>query len=122
MSRYTKEQCEDVARILAEEKHFQETSGRPEGMIAAGAVINLKHTFADLFAADNPRSPYCGYCGIVRDDRLPCPERGVSGVETRPPHNFLYKGFNREQFLEACGLETETEGTHLPSDILGREH
>ena len=85
-TRYQKSQIEDVARILAEEKHFQETSGRPEGMSAAGAVINLQHTFADLFAADNP--PMCR----VGSHDGPC-----------TPVCWL-DGFNREQFLAACGL------------------
>ena len=96
MSRYGKQHYEDVARILAEEKHFQETSGRPEGMIAAGTVINLKHTFADLFAADNPPSTHCWRCGS---------NRNVVTICIRPNEEHHYGGFNRADFLEACGLE-----------------
>ena len=46
--------------------------------------------FADLFAADNP--PRCSTCGASV-----CSQRG---------HVFA-SGFNREQFLAACGLESE---------------
>jgi hypothetical protein len=92
VSRYSKQHYEDVARILAEEQHFQETSGRPEGLSAAGAVINLKHTFADLFAADNPKR--CSFHGEH---------------DTGYSEDCKITGFDREQFLAACGLEPVPE-------------
>ncbi|KKM73055.1 hypothetical protein LCGC14_1414440 [marine sediment metagenome] len=100
MSRYAKQHYKDVARILAEEKHFQETSGRPEGRIAAGAVINLKHTFADLFAADSPPSSRCWTCGNSEE---------AGSICTRRDGEHRFGGFDREQFLTACELRPRTE-------------
>ena len=95
MSRYSKEHYEDVAKLLKK----------------APAATDMKawfiQKFADLFAADNPAA--CDVCGQPNDEML-------VGLHT------FKGGFNREPFLAACGLEPESKGTHLPSDILGREY
>ena len=105
MSTYTKQHYEDVANLIK--------GSWPEAVpedVNEVMLFSLSNKFADLFAADNPDSVYCGYCGATRDHRLPCPERGVSGVEARSPHSFVYhKGFNREQFLTACGLKPKVD-------------
>ncbi|KKN08696.1 hypothetical protein LCGC14_1053950 [marine sediment metagenome] len=96
MSRYTKEHYEGIAGLLA--KYHA----------SPGMCLD----FADLFAADNPE--VCRYCG---DSPTAAKVRCV-GHEGDPFHNFE-GGFNREQFLEACGLETETEGAHEDVDTFG---
>ncbi len=66
------------------------------------APVSLVNEFADLFAADNP--PTC---------QLSDHHSGVCSFGG---------GFNSGRFLVTCGLEPESKGTHLPSDILGREY
>ncbi|KKN07172.1 hypothetical protein LCGC14_1069910 [marine sediment metagenome] len=86
-TRYQESQIEDVARILA-----KEGSGS-----TFGPVRNIARDFANLFAADNP--PTCSHC----DKR-----RGIGTVCPSPcgEHHFE-GGFNRTDFLAACGLESE---------------
>ena len=81
MSRYTKEHYEDVAGLLRATK---EKFGRAR-VESKDIIGTLAYSFAILFAADNPP---------VYD----CPE--CAGSEDR-----LVGGFDREQFLTACGLE-----------------
>lgn len=97
-TRYQKQHYEEQAKLLRD----YVTSGGcgadepkdPKG----SRIIN---SFADLFAADNP--PYCGCCQAEH------PREGevCTAAEYGTPgdHNFL--GFDRAQFLAACGLESE---------------
>ncbi len=85
MSRYSKKHYEDVARIL----------GHHNGPYADVVVPHLTREFADLFAADNLPSTHCWHCGSNRNVVTDC---------THVKHN--YGGFDREQFLAACGLES----------------
>ncbi len=107
-TRYQSEHYEDVIRIM---KPYMELRSEPDhflvterSAVTAGARAVVLD-FADLFAADDPPSVYCGYCGTTEGNPSPilCPERGLDKV-----HSFVYhKGFDREQFLAACGLEEE---------------
>ncbi|KKL74974.1 hypothetical protein LCGC14_2059480 [marine sediment metagenome] len=84
-TRYQSKHYEDVARIIAVE--MDDHPGRPNRTPTLRAVARQ---FADLFAADNPKR--CTFHG---------------------DHNIGYSedckitGFDREQFLAACGLESE---------------
>ena len=89
MSRYTKEQCEDIASLLAKK------SPNHPAMIMVKAICK---DFADLFAADNP--PICLHCGQDVELGDTCP----AGDGVGAPHAHT-QGFDREQFLEACRLE-----------------
>ncbi len=97
MSRYTKEHYEDVASLILGATLY----AHPEHIDRHALVTRL----ADLFAADNPDSVYCGYCGATEPGQQApvtsiCVERGTEA------HSFVYhKGFDREWFLAACGLE-----------------
>ena len=88
--RYQKSQIEDVAEVLATELAFQ-IEGWP------GPVRNLVYAFADLFAADNPRR--CACCGL--------PEGTLVGCFSQDKKHASMDGFNRADFLAACGLESE---------------
>lgn len=80
-TRYTQEHYEDVARLL---------KGPP-------TTQGIVHDFADLFATDNP--PLCPNCKV-----------SVAGVRTdcsTPEVAHILGGFDRAQFLVACGLESE---------------
>ncbi len=102
MSRYSKEHYEDVARVIADATRCYEFADS-NGATPADIVNGL----ADLFAADNP--PTCAGCNPQPGDVIPASHAVVGG-------------FDRGQFLATCGLEPESKGTHLPSDILGREY
>ncbi len=97
MSRYSKQHYEDVAEILSEHG----------GYVTARVVTDdIVRAFADLFAADNP--PRCVNCGE------PATTTGGGSCHYVPQlgeHNFE-GGFDRERFLAACGLTTETEVRH----------
>jgi len=92
-TRYQKSQIEDTARILKTmwECHCNSPHD-PNGPECAGCQTRdgMVSAFADLFAADNPKR--CTFHG---------------------DHNTGYSvdceitGFDREQFLAACGLESE---------------
>ena len=78
MSKYQDSHYEDVAAILLEHILLSHVSPMNRDLV---------NTFADLFAADNP--PFCNAIPYPYDhDRHDCVEGG----------------FNREQFLAACGL------------------
>ncbi len=85
-TRYQKEHYEDVAGLL---RAAQEMFGEENEVIGI-----LAHSVSILFAADNPRK--CRGCGLVENI-----------------NNALHQGydwgggFDREQFLAACGLESE---------------
>lgn len=117
-SMYSKRHYEDMAIFVAE----LPSPGSTPGPVKAIEVVKrrIAERLADRFAADNPTNVYCGYCGTTEGNPsvILCPERGLGLV-----HSFIYhKGFDRERFLAACGLEPESKDTHLPSDILGREY
>ena len=65
MSRYTKEQCEDVALILSTPIELR--IGRLHAETYSSTVGQLAKDFADLFAADNPlfdRDRFLSACGL----------------------------------------------------------
>ena len=91
MSRYTKQHYEDVARLINESWPL----AVPEDVNEV-ILFGLANKFADLFAADNPRTCVYHYPSehnknIRRDD----------GCDMQ--------GFDRELFLAACGLEPEMD-------------
>ena len=90
-TRYQKRHYEDVARLLY--GAVQDASNKDRWV-----DMELVHEFADLFAADNP--PVCRVC----DD-----DEGTGSICTCScgGHHHFEGGFNRKQFLEACGLESE---------------
>ncbi len=88
-TRYQEKHYEDVAYIFA-------TRGMPDIVRA-----QLTGDFADLFAADNPKC--CIHCGYVKGATEIC---DPAGGPLRDEHTFEY-GFDRDQFLTACGLESE---------------
>ena len=83
-TRYQKSQTEDVARLLKK----------------SPAATDMKawfiQKFADLFAADNPNK-CCGEA--VHDHFEYCDPSAPKGEHHYQP------GFNRAQFLAACGLD-----------------
>ncbi|KKM83068.1 hypothetical protein LCGC14_1313210 [marine sediment metagenome] len=85
-TRYQSEHYEDVARLLEGNTLLSDSHKINK--------LNLVGAFADLFAADNPRR-----CTA----HVACPYRYSDG---RDNDCHVY-GFNREQFLAACGLESE---------------
>ncbi|KKL26926.1 hypothetical protein LCGC14_2390360 [marine sediment metagenome] len=86
VSRYSKEHYEDVAKVLKENRAWARQMDSTHGRAVMASTIGQ---FAELFAADNP--PVCQVGG--HDG--PCTPACLIG------------GFNREQFLTACGLATE---------------
>lgn len=97
MSRYGREHYEEIALLLQRER--TEWVGQ-----LRLPVERLMQAFADLFAADNPDSVYCGYCGTKEDTTAPC------DPNVNREHSFVYhKGFDRDKFLKACGLEPWNE-------------
>lgn len=94
MSRYTKEQTEDVAGILS--RHY----GYASGDVLLGVLLAA---FADLFAADNP--PTCINCAEEHGTSEVCV---TVGSRCHEEHSFE-GGFDRERFLAACGLEPEVD-------------
>ena len=88
-TRYQKSQIEDVALIFA-------TRGMPD-------IVRTQLTgdFADLFAADNLGR--CTHCIRLEGTTAHCDS---ADGHLRDEHNFQ-GGFDREQFLIACGLESE---------------
>ena len=95
MSKFSKEHYEDVARML-----FPYTATGPsnEEHYGSRAARLIAVDFADLFAADHPPSTHCWHCGSNRNVVTDC---------THVEHN--YGGFNREEFLTACGAVNWTE-------------
>ena len=88
-TKYQKSQIEDVAVLL----HFHHDIN-VSGPIA---IATLAGHFADLFAADNP--PICPRCG--RQYRAT--NTHIYPANCSGPHEYE-GGFDREQFLAACGL------------------
>ncbi|KKM91576.1 hypothetical protein LCGC14_1227140 [marine sediment metagenome] len=86
-TRYQKSQIEDVARILSDAVGIASDCDRVDCGCKMESLAICKD-FADLFAADNP--PACqAFHGPGHDSSCK-----------------LAGGFNREQFLAACGLES----------------
>ena len=98
-TRYQKEHYEDVADVLLNTNPVMrfDPPYSVRDSLQRATIVALIQGFADLFTADNP--PVCGYCG--RSDGGDCWE---SPDHT---HDSYVGGFNREQFLVACGLESE---------------
>ncbi|KKK89734.1 hypothetical protein LCGC14_2730160, partial [marine sediment metagenome] len=66
---------------------------------------DLVDSFADLFAADNPPAcQVCGYTGTTGTGSPFC-------CQSMQGHNFK-GGFDGKQFLEACGLEPQSERSY----------
>ena len=97
-TRYQSKHYEDVARLL---------NKQPVASVGSlyQAVKRMGEDFADLFAADNPR--ICNICRAPKGETALC-FGSVLGRASNPPgeHNFQ-GGFDRTQFLAACGLESE---------------
>ena len=86
-TRYTKKHYVDVAKLLSCSTTYHGTSRKSvDGGIMALTQVILD--FADLFAADNPKR--CTFHG---------------DHDTGYSEDCKITGFNREQFLAACGLE-----------------
>ncbi len=105
-TRYQKKHYEDVARLLA--FHWAKVAGDspvPRGSRARAIMGVVLQDFADLFAADNPQQ--CVYCLTLgpKPAGEACPQRGIAPADANTYHSFM--GFNRKQFLTACGLEEE---------------
>ena len=83
MAKYQKEHYEDVAGILSEAKRIETDIGR---LLPSEGYAD---EFADLFATDNPKR-----CSFHGDHNT-----GYSG-------DCKITGFDREQFLEACGIKS----------------
>jgi hypothetical protein len=100
--KYQKEHYEDVARVLRTATKCLCQRFASEGWFAPDRFdrCDIVSAFADLFAADNPRR--CTYCIYLEGTTEFCdPANG----QHRDAHNFE-GGFDREQFLAACGLES----------------
>ena len=92
-NRYTKEHYEDVAKVL----HPYADASLKWGDGEYSTMDEVARDFADLFAADNPPSTRCWSCGDSKE---------VKSICTRPNEGHSYGGFDRKQFLAACGLES----------------
>lgn len=95
---YRRQHYDDIASLLA-----KKGPSHPSMIM----VKSICKDFADLFAADNPS--ICVNCGGQKG----CVSEGVRTVcistdRLRGEHNFK-GGFNRERFLAACGLKSETD-------------
>jgi len=84
---------EDVARVIADVIHCYEFADS-NGATPADIINGL----ADLFAADNPL--VCRQCGDDEGSTARC-------LPDEPTVEHSYDGFDREQFLAACGLKKE---------------
>ena len=111
-TRYRDEHYTDVARLL--HQHGWPLPTRE--VAAADCWHTLCADFADLFAADNPNPDACLFCGEPRGPDPMCCSRDT------PDTGHSYDGgFNRADFLSACGLEstpTAGKGTDLHSSHL----
>ena len=100
-SHYSKQYYEDVARTLKEQATYYSGIVNDGQAIVAGVVLGRTiESFADLFAADNLPSSRCWTCGSSKESGFTC---------TRPDGEHRFGGFDREQFLAACGLEPVKE-------------
>ncbi|KKM72049.1 hypothetical protein LCGC14_1424500 [marine sediment metagenome] len=89
MSKFTKQHYEDVATLLK-----KRSPAHPAMIMVKAVAID----FADLFATDNPAC--CIHCGYLEGTTDICDS---SDGRIREEHLFE-GGFDREQFLAACGL------------------
>ncbi|KKN69276.1 hypothetical protein LCGC14_0442710 [marine sediment metagenome] len=89
MSIYTEQHYKSIADLLS-----KADPSHPVMIQVKGICLD----FADLFAADNPPSTRCWNCGDDNESMALC---------TRPNEGHNFGGFNREWFLEACGLTAE---------------
>ena len=95
MPRYTTPHYEDVARLV--KQHRGHLPADPMGSSVRVHIGHLAESFADLFAADNP--PVCRWCTApVEPSPTNCPKSALG------QHTYL-GGFNRAEFLRACGIE-----------------
>ena len=93
MSRYSKQQYEDVAGILR--KYYSGIAYGPE------YSPGIASDFVSLFAADNPL--VCIYCGYIEGATEIC-----DSADGRLRDEHLFEGdFDKDKFLMACGLTTE---------------
>ena len=88
MAGYQEKHYEDVARILSLRRAPK--AGGKLGHILNVGLAGVAVGFADLFAADNPKR--CTFHG----------DHNVGYSE-----DCIITGFDREQFLAACGLKKE---------------
>ena len=99
-TRYQESQIEDVADLLSAAIRNNTQDDRAHQFIGQKTIEGICYSFADLFVADNPPYDYCGHCGIQPPFHIPCVEREEHSI-------YHHKGFNRTDFLAACGLESE---------------
>ncbi len=103
MSRYNKEHYEDMALFI---KELPSPGSTPPPVKAIEVVKRrIAERLADRFAADNP--PTCIHCGRSGDE--------ATGLCLGPQDYLNHEvggGFNREQFLAACGLKMEEKVEH----------
>jgi len=91
MSRFTKEHYEDVARIVRLERtYWAGLVDDAQAAVAESVLSRWTCSLVDLFAADN--LPFCRTCGIFHSAF-----HASEGL-----HDYV-GGFDREQFLAACG-------------------
>ena len=90
MAGYQEKHYEDVARLL---------NKQPVASVGSlyQAVKRMGEDFADLFAADNPRT--CPGCGDKEGTKSIC-------AHSCGAHHIFTGGFDRERFLAACGLKS----------------
>ncbi len=99
-TRYQKSQIEDVATILRNAMLETIDGGKMASRYMDDTTVeNLANDFDDLFAADNP--PLCTLCYRPESTGRAC------STASQRLHNFS-GGFDRKQFLAACGLESES--------------
>lgn len=87
MRQYQESQIEDVVAIVRRIRGYHESLHPGRRSEAQAVMCSVEHELADLFAADNP-----GECDCQMEEHL-----GSCN---------LTGGFNREQFLTACRLES----------------
>ncbi|KKN01744.1 hypothetical protein LCGC14_1124700 [marine sediment metagenome] len=97
-TRYQEKHYEDVAQILAAAVEESEHEGPTYRAMDWQTVENLAHDFVALFVTDNPL--VCRQCGDDEGSTARC-------LPDEPTVEHSYDGFDREQFLTACGLESE---------------
>ena len=115
MSIYTNQHYEDIAEVLLNTNPVMRLDPpyTDRDSLQRATIVAIIQRFANLFAADNPA--YCTHCSCDGTIECVCI---TAGGRTYDEHNFE-GGFDRKQFLVACGLEPETDLCPLcnkPSD------
>ena len=96
MRRYTEEHYEDVARLLSKHDALNRPVERADSK-GHRPMEAVAKDFADLFAADSPRS--CSHC--YQPDEATA-TKACHAFHQK--HNFVSR-FDRTAFLRACGIK-----------------